>query len=225
MRGAEKVLLIVALGLPLIVATLGWPMLVKWAGGSPPQREPEGAGVAATSVPTAHVAATPRPPTPGLPPTVTKEGRSGIDDADAQPAAERPPAAKPTDAQPGATEAPAAQPPAAAASTSGSPTEAVSSFYALVGQHQFDRAAELWSPRMRSAFPPDENINQRFSSTRGVTLRRAEIVSVDPSRATVAVDLMESDGTARGRHYVGAWQLVHTDTGWLLDQPDLRPAP
>ena len=78
---------------------------------------------------------------------------------------------------------------------------------------------------MRSAFPPDQNIYQRFSNTQAIRLQRADVVSQDQSQATVAVDLVESDAQAGQRHYVGTWHLVRSPGGWMLDQPDLRPAP
>jgi hypothetical protein len=105
------------------------------------------------------------------------------------------------------------------------PRQTVSSFYDLVSTHQFDTAAQLWSPQMRSAFPPDQNISQRFSNTQAIRLQRADVVSQDQAQATVAVDLVESDAQAGQHHFVGTWHLVRGPGGWMLDQPDLRPAP
>jgi hypothetical protein len=102
------------------------------------------------------------------------------------------------------------------------PSAAVAQFYSLVAQHQFGSAAELWSPHMRAAFPPQQNINERFGETQSLALRRADVVSQDPSagRAAVAVDVVESSqGTSR--HWVGTWFLVRGSGGWLLDEPDL----
>ena len=107
----------------------------------------------------------------------------------------------------------------------GDPGQTVSSFYNLVSSHQFDTAAQLWSPHMLSAFPPQQNIYQRFSSTQAIRLQRADVVSQDQSQAVVAVDLVESDAQAGQRHFVGTWYLVRGPGGWMLDQPDLRPAP
>jgi hypothetical protein len=118
-----------------------------------------------------------------------------------------------------------AAPTAPAAANAGNPGAAVSTFYALVAAHQFDQAAQLWSPRMRAAFPPQANIDQRFSATRSIQVQRADVVSQDQSQATVAVDLLEADATAGTRHYVGRWYLVRGSSGWLLDQPALQATP
>ena len=78
---------------------------------------------------------------------------------------------------------------------------------------------------MRAAFPPDANLTERFRQTQIVRLQRAEVISQDQSQATVAVDLIEQDGQAGQRHFVGNWYLVRTEDGWMLDQPQLNPAP
>jgi hypothetical protein len=121
---------------------------------------------------------------------------------------------------------------AAAASTSGVPSEAeagrdpsatVQEFYTLVARHDFTDAANLWSPRMRAAYPPQQNIDGRFSQTQDVTVRQAQVIS-NPGgggQAVVAVDLVES--TAAGsRRWIGNWYLVRGPGGWLLDQPQLQ---
>jgi hypothetical protein len=115
--------------------------------------------------------------------------------------------------------------PAPAATLADDPASAVSSFYALVASHQFEEAAQLWSPRMRAAFPPEANVNQRFSQTREIQLKRVEVISQDPARATVAVDLLESVDQAGQRHFTGAWYMVRGSTGWMLDQPQLQSVP
>ena len=78
---------------------------------------------------------------------------------------------------------------------------------------------------MRAAFPPQANIDQRFSATRSIRLQRADVVSQDQSQATVVVDLVEANAAAGTRHYVGRWYLVRGSSGWLLDQPELQAAP
>src|SRR5439155_3815620 len=129
--------------IPLLVAVIGWPLFVSWvAGPAPLPATPEAAGAAATSVATAGVAAA-QPtirPTVGAPPTVQAKS------ANVRPAATLVPAVAftPESAEPESAETPASDPGAA-----------VSSFYTLVSSHQFDSAAQLWSPRMRAAFPPD----------------------------------------------------------------------
>ena len=115
--------------------------------------------------------------------------------------------------------------PVATRSAASEPREVVSAFYGLVEQHHFDAAEELWSSSMRSRFPPPENIVQRFSQTRSVDLRRAETVAQDPSHAAVAVDVLETNGQAGVRHFVGTWHLVRSPDGWLLDRPELQLVP
>jgi len=140
------------------------------------------------------------------------------------------PAASPGGAAAAATAAPsnAATPtpqPTAADDEPGaaSPDAAVSTFYQLVVQHDFDQAVQLWSARMREAYPPDENINQRFADTTSLRLRRHEVSSTGDGTAVVSVDLLEvRDGQTY--HWVGSWYLVQQSSGWLLDQPALRPA-
>ena len=119
-----------------------------------------------------------------------------------------------------------AAPGTGAAETATSPEAAVRSFYALVEQGQFDRAAGLWSQRMRSSYPPAENITSRFADTQAVTINRADVVQLDPAsgQATVAVSLVElrGPGPVTTRQYVGKWYLVRGPSGWLLDQPSLQ---
>jgi hypothetical protein len=100
----------------------------------------------------------------------------------------------------------------------------VARFYQLVDQRQFDAAAQLWSARMRAEYPPAQNIHGRFDTTRDLTLRRADVASVDQAggRAEVAIDLLETTG-AGSRRWVGSWYLVRGGAGWLLDQPSLAP--
>ncbi len=109
-----------------------------------------------------------------------------------------------------------------------SPDAAIRSFYALVAQGEFDRAASLWSQRMQSAYPPAENITSRFAQTQALTVTRADVVQLDASngRATVAVSLSEvvASQPSTTRHYAGDWYLVRGPAGWLLDQPSLQPS-
>src|SRR5207249_2932816 len=80
-------------------------------------------------------------------------------------------------ARPAPTSVPAvAFTPASAQTAADDPGAAVSNFYTLVSNHQFDSAVQLWSPRMRAAFPPEVNLHQRFSQTRDIRLQRADVV-------------------------------------------------
>jgi cytoskeletal protein RodZ len=203
MRSArsEHILLAALLAVPLAVAFLGWSAFVRWAVGPSPQPTPEVAG--ATSV---AAAPTPRP-TVGAPPTITSRPTTvPTESATAEPVAiassqsDEPtaPAPTPVPAAPGASD----------------PSTAVEDFYARVAAHDFTDAATLWSPRMRAAFPPAQNIDQRFSRTRALTVQRAQVVSVDLDEAT-------TDGQ---HHWSGTWSLVRGPDGWLLDQPQLQGA-
>ena len=98
-------------------------------------------------------------------------------------------------------------------------------FYQLIGQHQFDQAAGLWSANMRALYPPAENISGRFSNTAEMTVQRAKAISVDEGagKATVEVDVIESAGSpSTTRNWIGTWILVRGPEGWLLDQPNLQ---
>jgi len=97
-------------------------------------------------------------------------------------------------------------------------------FYQLISGHDYASASGLWSDRMRASYPPQTNIWGRFDATRSILARSAALTSVNPASAAVAVDLIETrtDGTIR--HWVGTWYLVRSGSGWLLDQPGLRPA-
>jgi hypothetical protein len=238
MRGTDRLVLAVALVMPLVLVVFGWPMVVRMvASPSPAPATPTAPASAATSAAAARASqpqATPRP-TVGAPATLiaapaaanTPPAPTPVPKAATPAAAEAPttvsltpgtrrPVATPTTAP---AAAPRDAPPAA------DPTQVVSDFYALVSSHDFESAAQLWSPRMRAAFPPDANIAGRFSQTQSIRLERADVVSQDQSRATVAVDVVEADARAGQRHFVGAWHLVRTPGGWALDQPELQAAP
>jgi limonene-1,2-epoxide hydrolase len=104
-----------------------------------------------------------------------------------------------------------------------SPAQAVQLFYQAVEQHQFDAAAQLWTPQMRAQFPPQENINGHFAPTQRIVLQIGTVVMNGNGQATVPVDLTDvrADGS---QHYVGSWQVVRGPSGWLLNQPNLRQA-
>ena len=104
------------------------------------------------------------------------------------------------------------------------PARTIVSFYQLISGHDYTTAADLWSERMRAAYPPQTNIWGRFDWTRSIVTRSAAITSVTSSSAAVAVDLVETMADGSVRHWVGTWYLVRSGSGWLLDQPGLRPA-
>ncbi len=117
--------------------------------------------------------------------------------------------------------APAPQPPAAP--VAGDPAAAVSRFYQLVQQHQFDAAVQLWSARMQATYPPGENVRQRFADTTSLTLQREQVTTSGDASAAVSIDLVEVRAGTTYR-WTGTWYLIRDGSGWLLDQPALHPA-
>ncbi len=60
-------------------------------------------------------------------------------------------------------------------------------FYQLVGSHQFDAAANLWTDRMKAQYPPDGNINGHFGQDQRVDVIVGNTQNTGNGRATVAV--------------------------------------
>ena len=209
----ERILLPVLLALPVALALVGWPLVFKWLVG--PSHEPMPAAAEAPATQVAQVEAS-RPRSQGsevLPPTLVP-----------QPVTTSVALASQTQTGPflarsdNSTPAP---PPAPVAADD--PATTVTSFYTLIARHDYRSAAQLWSPHMQAAFPPAENINQRFGQTQMLAVERAEVISQDPvnGKAAVGVHVLEStdDGA---RRWVGTWYLVRGPSGWLLDQPQLQ---
>jgi hypothetical protein len=74
---------------------------------------------------------------------------------------------------------------------------------------------------MQARYPPAVYIDHRFAATQQINLTAAQIVGNRGGEATVYVRVVEVlDGQTR--HWVGTWQLVNTESGWLLDRPNLR---
>ncbi|CCF85643.1 hypothetical protein NITHO_530001 [Nitrolancea hollandica Lb] len=150
----------------------------------------------------------------GTPGTTAAETTGATPRASAQPAATPDTTPKPSPSVEGTL-----------SNSTADPAAAVTRFYQLIGQHQFDQAAGLWSSTMRAQYPPAQNITGRFSDTADMTVQRAKAISIDEGagKATVEVDvieIVESAGTTR--NWVGTWELVRVPEGWLLDQPNLR---
>jgi cytoskeletal protein RodZ len=216
MRSArsEHFLLAALLAVPVVVAFIVWPAFARWVVGPSPGPGPEVAGASATS---AAVAGTPvSRPTVGAPPTIAS--RSTVVPSVAVAPTQTAIAATQANA-PNSAAAPVSAPTPAVRATD--PSVAVQDFYARVAAHDFQDAAALWSPRMRAAFPPAQNIDQRFSGTRAVSVRRADVVSQTGDRAAVAVDLDEAAADGQ-HHWSGTWYEVRGPDGWLLDQPQLE---
>lgn len=203
---------------PVVVALLALALLT--AGGAfalarrPAVDAPVGSPSARAASPTAVAAATTTPRLSGSAAPATSA-----------PAVKPAPTATPaptTTPPPAPTASPTPPPVVGRAGALAAPASSVTTFYQLVAQHSYDRAAELWSAQMRSRYPPATNINGRFSGTTAIDVRRADIVSVDENggTATVAVDLIEATSSGT-RRWTGTWQLVRVGSAWLLDQPNL----
>jgi len=165
-----------------------------------------------TATPTATPTSTPTPQrVPTQPPAVG-----------AQPTPTPTPLPRPTAAPaPTATSTPTATSPpptAVVASTQGGsgPRNTVLAFYNLVNTGQYDQAAALWTPRMQAAYPPTQNINQRFAGSQ-ITVQSAQVVSRGNDRAAVVVTLQEVKGNGSTQTLNGTWYLVRTAGGWMLD--------
>ncbi len=108
----------------------------------------------------------------------------------------------------------------AASSGSGSPTDAVASFYNLVGQKQYDQAAALWSSNMLANNPPSSSINGHFSQDSAVLVQSSKLISQSNGNATVYIKVTEVRPSGNLSH-AGYWYLVRGPSGWLLDSVDL----
>ena len=132
------------------------------------------------------------------------------------------PTAEPT---PEPTVAPTVAPTHAPVTTvSGDPAGTILTFYQLISGHDYASASGLWSDRMRASYPPQTNIWGRFDTTRSIIARSASVTIAGQGSAVVAVDLVETMSNGSVRRWVGTWYLVRSGSGWLLDQPGLRPA-
>jgi serine/threonine-protein kinase len=103
------------------------------------------------------------------------------------------------------------------------PAETVALFYRLVVAHDYDAAAALWSPRMRSEYPPSRYIAGRFDATTRIDLNRIRInqMSVARREAIVYIDITEYRTSGSPRHWVGTWDLVLINGAWRMDEPHL----
>jgi len=243
MRQFDKLLLAVSLMAPLVIATLGLPKFVERVIAPAPRSSPVPAAATATPADliTNAAAGTPSGATSAAStistapqPTVRMATPETQRATSAAPTMSTP-AAQPTVRVATAETQPALIPPEATRETAALPTaaevraddpvHAISRFYALVSSGEFGAAEELWSSRMRSRFPPQENIVHRFSHTHVIGLQRANVVAQSPSQATVAADVLETDSRGAFRHFVGRWHLVRGAQGWLLDRPELEAVP
>jgi hypothetical protein len=103
------------------------------------------------------------------------------------------------------------------------PGAAVARFYQAVSTHDFGAAAALWTTRMQARYPPVQYIDHRFAATQQISLVADRVLRVEDGVAVVSVDVIERVN-GQTRVWVGTWQLVNTNSGWLLNQPNLRAA-
>jgi hypothetical protein len=106
------------------------------------------------------------------------------------------------------------------------PAETVGQFYRLVETHDYDKAAGLWSPRMRGAYAPGRYIDGRFDDTTRIDVHRLQIqrMSVASRKAVVLIDIAEYRTSGPARRWVGTWDLVLVGGRWLMDEPHLAAA-
>jgi hypothetical protein len=103
------------------------------------------------------------------------------------------------------------------------PAETVARFYRLVVALDYDAAAALWSPRMRSEYPPSRYIAGRFDATTRIDINRIRIeqMSVARREAVVYIDITEYRSSGSPRRWVGTWDLVLINGAWRMDDPHL----
>lgn len=235
-RSGEKVVLVLALLAPLVLTFVVMPRFFSSFFGSGDRQEapPEVQGVIVQPAATPAARTTVAPPAGTPAPTWTAVPRATppTPTAPPKPAAAAtlpPPPRVPATATPlpaSAANAPAPSAPQAARPANGTgPDHAVVRFYEQVQRGDWGGAEALWSSRMRSAYPPQENIVQRFADTERLIVEELSLLSVDEAngRATVAVGLFETLNSGGTRRFGGTWQLVRQGDTWLLDQPNLAP--
>jgi hypothetical protein len=95
----------------------------------------------------------------------------------------------------------------------------VARFYSWVADGSFDRAYTLWSQRMKSAYPRQENLDQRFDDTASIAIHRLDLLRQDAGFAVVGVEFTETYEGGSWRRFDGSWELVRVNEEWLLDAP------
>jgi type IV secretory pathway VirB10-like protein len=92
-------------------------------------------------------------------------------------------------------------------------------WYDLVVADRFDDAYALWSDRMRANFPREANLDGRWANTVSISVNDLRVLSASGDQMIVAIDFVETLANGSSRRFVGSWQLVASDSGWLLDSP------
>ena len=131
-----------------------------------------------------------------------------------------PVSARPTPAAVGSVAAASGTPAVAMAAQ---PDAVITGFYSLAQQKRFDQALALWDDHLKTAYPPQENLYQRFADTTVLTVNSASVSQQTDTSASVATDLTEVTAGV-SHHWIGSWRLVRSGNAWLLDQPDFQAA-
>jgi len=126
-----------------------------------------------------------------------------------------PPAPAPATAAPTPRPAEPSPVPVAAAG----PDDAVAAFYGHVAAGRFDAAYDLWSARMKAAYPREENLDGRFDTTASITFDALYVASQSSDAADVQANFTERYDGGSSRSFIGYWRLVLVDGRWLLDEP------
>jgi len=145
--------------------------------------------------------------------------------AEPSPIGAPPTAAPPTGAPSSAAPATAAPPTAApttepvAAAPASAPDASVAAFYRYAEAQDFDAAYALWSQRMRSQFPRQANLDNRFDQTAEISIGEIYVAELATDAAKVQVNFVETYTTGSSREFIGWWELILVDGRWTLDQP------
>ena len=99
------------------------------------------------------------------------------------------------------------------------PDQTVATWYSYVEGGQFDAAYALWSGRMKSNYPRQGNLDNRWRDTADIAIRELYVVEQNATYALVHIDFVETKDNGASRRFIGAWELVRSGDGWLLDQP------
>ena len=99
------------------------------------------------------------------------------------------------------------------------PDQTVATWYSYVEGGQFDAAYALWGDRMKSNYPRQGNLDNRWRDTADVAIRELYVVEQNATYALVHIDFVETKDNGASRRFIGAWELVRSGDGWLLDQP------
>ena len=73
-----------------------------------------------------------------------------------------------------------------------------------------------------SEYPPDGNIDGRFAPTTRIDINRLRIERMSLRSGTALVSVAITEYRSSGpspRRFVGSWELVLSDRGWLMDEP------